>query len=348
MNLRNNIRSAVFPAIVIVPALLVLVLLTHAESEISVKIRDLVSIDGIRENQVLGYGLVVGLSGTGDTRSELTASSLSNLLKNLGLDAEETYRAKNVAAVIITATLPPFARAGDRIDVTVSSINNAKSLEGGVLVQSPLKGADNQIYAVAQGPLSLAKIEKGQGTVKTVARVIGGALIERNVESEFIDKGNIQLMLKEWDFTVANSILSSIKELYPASEPAIAKEGKIRLKVPDNVSVSEFISKIFEIEVTPSYSAKIVINERDATIVMGGEIKISEAFVSREGISVKIEGKSSTLSQKAGSAAHIPDTASVKDLVDTLNHIGASTKDTIAIIKALKDAGAIHAELIIK
>lgn len=320
----------------------------RAESEISVKVRDLVSIDGIRENQVLGYGLVVGLAGTGDTKSELTASSLANLLKNLGLDAEELYRSKNVAAVLITATLPPFARAGDRIDVTVSSINNAKSLEGGVLVQSPLKGADNQIYAVAQGPLSLAKSDKVSQTVKTVARVVGGALIERPVESEFIDKGNIQLVLKNWDFSVANQIASSIKELYPTSEAAVEKEGKIRLKIPENVQVSEFISKIFEIEVTPSYSAKIVINERDATIVMGGEIKISEAFVSREGISVKIEGKSSGFTSKAGSAARIPETASVKDLVDTLNGIGASTKDTIAIIKALKDAGAIHAELIIK
>ncbi len=348
MNSRNNIRKAVAITGILILAAIVFVPIRNAESEISVKIRDLVSIDGIRENQILGYGLVVGLAGTGDTKSELTASSLSNLLKNLGLDAEETYRTKNVAAVLITATLPPFARPGDRIDVTVSSINNAKSLEGGVLVQSPLKGADNQIYAVAQGPLSLSKIEKGGGAVKTVARVIGGALIERSVESEFIDKGNIQLVLKDWDFSVANNILTSIKELYPASDPVIVKEGKIRLKVPENVPVSEFISKIFEIEVTPSYSAKIVINERDATIVMGGEIKISEAFVSREGISVKIEGKTASMTQKSGSSARIPETASVKDLVDTLNHIGASTKDTIAIIKALKDAGAIHAELIIK
>ncbi|MCX7678950.1 MAG: flagellar basal body P-ring protein FlgI [Spirochaetes bacterium] len=281
------------------------------------------------------------------TKSELTASSLANLLKNLGLDVEEMYRTKNVAAVLITANLPPFARPGDRIDVMVSSIHNAKSLEGGVLVQSPLKGADNQIYAVAQGPLSVIGMEKGGKAIKTVARIVGGAIVERSVEPDVLEKDHVQLVLKEWDFMVAHQIISAVKELYPKSEPTIEKEGKIRLKIPENVVFSEFISKIFEIEVNPSSAAKIVINERDGTIVLGGEIKISESFVSREGISVKIEGKG-TLLQKSGSAARIPETTSVKDLVDTLNQIGASTKDIISIIKALKDAGAIHAELIIK
>jgi flagellar P-ring protein precursor FlgI len=143
-------------------------------------------------------------------------------------------------------------------------------------------------------------------------------------------------------------MIASIKALYPQAEPNVEKEGKIRLKVPENIPVAEFISKIFEIEVTPSYRAKIVIHERDGTIVMGGDIKISEAFVSREGMSVKIEGKGAAFSQKGGSALHMKETASVKDLVDTLNHVGASTKDAIAIIKALKDAGAIHAEIIVK
>lgn len=347
MRSRSNIRKYWLWAFVSFFILPTVIQHERAEGEISVKIRDLVTIEGIRENQILGYGLVIGLQGTGDTKSELTANSLTNLLKNLGLDVEEMYRTKNVAAVLITANLPPFARPGDQIDVLVSSINNAKSLEGGVLVQSPLKGADNQIYAVAQGPLSLIGLEKGGKQIKTVARIIQGAIVERSVEPEFIEKGTIQLLLKEWDFIVAQQIANSIKEIYPDSEPKIEKEGKIRIKIPENVNFAEFISKIFELEVSPTKTARIVINERDGTIVLGGDIRISEAFVSREGLSVKIEGKTGFL-QKAGSAARIPETASVKDLVDTLNQIGASTKDTIAIIKALKDAGAIHAELIIK
>jgi len=273
---------------------------------------------------------------------------------------------KNAAAVLLTASLPPFARPGDRVDVTVSSINNAKSLEGGILVQSPLRGADNLIYAVAQGPLSTpGKTGKGIVAVKTVGRIAGGALVERTVEPEYIyskekDKDKtkdrekyIRLVLKTWDFPVANQVIKSVKELYPASEPALEAGGKILLRIPDNVALTEFISKIEDIEVTPNYGARVVINERDGTIVMGGEVKLSEVMVSREGITVKIEGKATDQGQgdtggKIGTAVHMRESANVKDLVDTLNYIGASTKDTIAIIKALKDAGALHAELIVK
>lgn len=351
----------------ICPLCLVIILLAvNAKSEVSVKLRDLAYIDGFRENQILGYGLVVGLDGTGDTRSDLLNSTISNLLKNLGLDTEETFRAKNAAAVLITASLPPYARPGDRVDVTVSSINNAKSLAGGILVQSPLKGADNVIYAVAQGPLSsgTGKTEKASQSVKTVARITGGALVERTVEPVYIfrkeaekdkqkdDSRYLRLVLKTWDFPVANQVIKAIGELYPAAGPYLEANGKIGLKIPDNVPLTEFITKIEEIEVTPHYGARVVINERDGTIVLGGDVKISEVMVSREGITVKIEGKAgqgqADISGKTGSAVHMRDAASVKDLVDTLNHIGASTKDTIAIIKALKDAGALHAELIVK
>jgi flagellar P-ring protein precursor FlgI len=359
MNSRNKIAGLGLCAAIIIALFAV-----RGGSEVSVKLRDLAYIDGFRENQILGYGLVVGLAGTGDTKSDLTNSSISNLLKNLGLDSEETFRSKNSAAVLLTASLPPFARPGDRVDVTVSSIHNAKSLEGGILVQSPLKGADNAVYAVAQGPLTAGRGAKDSGAVKTVARITGGALVERTVEPEYIytnDKNKdrtkgrfIGLVLKTWDFTVANQVLNSVKELYPVSEPSLDKGGKILLKIPDNVPVTEFISKIEELELTPNYGARVVINERDGTIVMGGDVKISEVMVSREGITVKVEGKSGQgkgqgdISGKTGSAVHMRDAASVKDLVDSLNYMGASTKDTIAIIKALKDAGALHAELIVK
>ena len=331
-------------------ACLAILVAAAAWSQVAVKLKDLVYVDGIRDNQILGYGLVVGLQGTGDTRSELTGISLGNLLKNLGLVSEDNFRSKNTAAVLITANLPAFARPGDRIDVTVSSINNAKSLEGGILVQSPLRGADDRIYAVAQGPLAGSVKDKAVSGVKTVSGITGGAIVERAVEPEYVTKGIVNLTLKNWDFSVANQILKSVKELYATSEPKLEKGGKISLKIPENVSVTEFISKIEDLEVNPVYSARVVINERSGTIVMGGDIKLSEVMVSREGITVKIEGKEKSPSQgaKEGSAFQIKESASVKDLVDTLNYVGASTKDTIAIIKALKDAGALHAELIIK
>ncbi len=356
---RGRAVRRLFSALV---CLIAIALTVPGGGEVTVKLRDLAYIDGFRENQILGYGLVVGLAGTGDTKSELTHSSLNNLLKNLGLDSDESFRSKNAAAVLLTASLPPFARPGDRVDVTVSSINNAKSLEGGILVQSPLRGADNRIYAVAQGPLSTpGKTVKGAGAVKTVGRIVGGALVERTVEPEYVYQKEkeqtkdrekyIRLVLKTWDFPVANQVIKSVKEIFPASAPSLETGGKILLRVPENVALTEFITKIEELEVAPNYGARVVINERDGTIVMGGEVKLSEVMVSREGITVKIEGVSRGQAEtggKTGTAVHMRESANVKDLVDTLNHIGASTKDTIAIIKALKDAGALHAELIVK
>jgi len=355
-------------ALAMCAALIIALVAVKAVGEVTVKLRDLAYIDGFRDNQILGYGLVVGLAGTGDTRSDVLNASISNLLKNLGMDAEEAFRAKNAAAVLITASLPPYARPGDRVDVTVSSINNAKSLAGGILVQSPLKGADNVVYAVAQGPLSAGtgggKGARTQHSVMTVARVTGGALVERIVEPEYIfrkkkekDKPEdpsryMRLVLKHWDFPVANQVIKAIGELYPAAGPYLEKSGKIGMKIPDDVAVTEFITKIEDIDVTPHYNARVVINERDGTIVMGGDVKISEVMVSRDWITVRVEGRENRpqadIAGKTQNAVHMRDTASVKDLVDTLNHIGASTKDTIAIIKAMKDAGALHAELIVK
>jgi len=318
---------------------------------ITLKLRDLIFIDGFRDNQVLGYGLVVGLQGTGDTKSVITESSLKNLLKNLGLNSDETLASKNTAAVLLTAKLPPFARIGDRVDVTVSSIGNAKSLEGGILVQSPLKGADDNTYIVAQGQLSVPSSKENKKGVKTVACITNGGLVERNIEPDFIKKDTVNLVLKDWDFSAANQIIESVKKMYPASNPAIEKGGKIKVTIPDGVRITEFISKIEEIDINPVYRSKIVINERDGTIVMGGDVKISEVMISREGLTVKIEGSATSGiggEQKKGNALHMKETATIKDLVDTLNFAGASTKDTISILKALKDAGSIRSELIIK
>ncbi len=320
----------------------ILFVATSVNAAIKVKVRDIAFIDGLKENQVFGFGLVVGLQGSGDSKSVLTQSSLKNLLKNMGLQ-DDAINSRNTAAVLLTAKLPPYVRMGDKITVTVSSLGDAKSLEGGILVQSPLRGADDKIYAVVQGALSFDDSGKGRRSVKTVARIIDGGLIERELEPEIVVENGISLVMHNWDFSEVNQIIKAIAEKYPQSNPAITKGGKIKLVIPEGVNLAEFISTILEIEVAPGESARVVVNEKDGTIVMGGDVKISEAVVSKDGITIKVEGKA-----EKGSMALIKETSTVKDLVDSLNYIGASTRDIISILKALKEAGALHADLIIR
>jgi flagellar P-ring protein FlgI len=317
----------------------------HVHAEIQVKVKDLVYIDGLKENQVLGFGLVVGLQGTGDSRLEITRASLRNVLKNLGLEDDELSKSKNVAAVLVTAKLPAFVSVGDRVDVTVSSIGDAKSLAGGVLIQAALKGADDQTYVVAQGELVInqqGSSRRGK-VIKTVGTIARGGIVERAIESEFLQNNRISLILKDWDFAVADEIAKQIRAKYPQAKPTIQQNGKILVQVATNVPFSEFIAEIQNMEVTASTKARVVVNERDGTIVMGGAVKISEVLVSKDGITVRINNE-----REKVSAARIKDSTTVKDLVDSLNYIGLATPDLISILKALKDAGALHAELIVK
>ncbi|HDP79648.1 MAG TPA: flagellar basal body P-ring protein FlgI [Spirochaetes bacterium] len=325
----------------LLPALLIP---RHGPAEIKVKVKDLATVDGLKENQIYGYGLVVGLQGSGDSRSALTRSTLKNLLKNMGMREEGTINVKNTAAVMITAKLPPFASVGDKIDITVSSLGDAKSLEGGVLIQSPLRGADDKIYAVAQGSLSVERpAGRRNRPVTTTARILGGAIVERPIAPEIVVDNGISLVIKKWDFSEVDRILKAVAEKYPESKPVIAGGGKIRLAVPTGVGLAEFVSTVENLEISAGENARVVVNQKDGTIVMGGGVKISEALVSREGLTIKVEGTS-----REGSAALIKETSTVKDLVDTLNAIGASTPDIVSILKALKEAGALHAELIIQ
>ncbi|OHD66121.1 MAG: hypothetical protein A2176_04095 [Spirochaetes bacterium RBG_13_51_14] len=322
---------------------LFLILASTGRAEVSVKVKDLSFIDGLKENQIYGYGLVVGLQGTGDTRkSPLTKSSLKNVLKNLGMEGDDVASV-NTAAVLVTAKLPPFVRIGDRIDVTVSSIGDAKSIDGGILIQSPLRGADDAIYAVAQGPLSLPKMTGSRRTVRTVAQIAGGAVIEREINPEIVFDDTIFIVLREWDYTVANSIIKAVAGKYQDAKPEMAKGGKILIHLVKDVSLPEFISTIENIEITPAYRAKVVVNERDGTIVTGGGVKISAAMVSREGLTVEVKETG-----KKVSASEVNDSATVKELVDSLNAIGATTADIISILKALEVSGALHAELIVR
>lgn len=328
--------------------LILLLLITSAfrqklSAEISVKIRDIAYIDGIKENQVFGFGLVIGLQGSGDSKSSLVESSLKSLLKNIGIVEEGAYKSKNIAAVLLTAKLPAFSRVGDHVNVTVSSIGDAKSLEGGILIQSPLMGADGLTYIVAQGALSFPASKAGGRKIKTVATLINGGIIERSVEPDIVADNSISLVLKSWDYTTANNIIKSVSAKYTDANPEIIANGKIKIHISGNIGLAEYISTIENIEITPSYEARVVINEKDGTIVMGGDVKISEVVVSKEGMTVRIE----KTGQNA-SAATFRESASVNDIVDSLNYIGASTQDIISILKAINDAGALHGNLIVK
>jgi flagellar P-ring protein precursor FlgI len=336
--------------VIIITAALFLAFGSYGSAEVSVKIKDISFIDGLKENQVYGYGLVVGLPGTGDSRkTPLTKASLKNLLKNLGMEGDDVTSA-NTAAVLVTAKLPPFVRVGDRIDVTVSSIGDASSIEGGILVQSPLRGADNIIYAVAQGSLSVPRIKNERRAIRTMAHVPGGAVVEREIRPEIVfrDKDDenrfyIFIVLEKWDYTMANSVIKAVASKYPESKPVMVNSGKIQLTLMKDVSLPEFISSIENIEITPAYRAKVVVNERDGTIVTGGEVKISAAMVSREGLTVEIRETGKKISASA-----LSETATVKDLVDSMNATGATTVDIISILKALDASGALHAELIVR
>lgn len=318
-----------------------------AFAEIPVKIKNLSFIDGYKPNQVYGYGLVVGLAGTGDSKSNLTKSSLKNMLNSIGIQ-ETNPSTKNTAAVMISATIPPHLRLGEKIDVYVSSVGDAKSLNGGILIQSPLKGADGNIYVVAQGKLSFPSGEDRRSSVKTSGLIVSGGIVEKEIKPEFIiktadDKESLNLVLNRWDYSTADRIMKTLKKKLKNSEVSLSENGKILVTIDKDIPLSEFISNIENVEIVPESNAVIVINERDGTIVTGGNVSISEAMISKKGMMIQVEN-----SDKKVNAAYIKDAATVKDLVDSLNAVGATTEDIISILKALKDSGALHAELIVR
>ncbi|HOQ13371.1 MAG TPA: flagellar basal body P-ring protein FlgI [Spirochaetota bacterium] len=324
-----------------------IIMATTLEAEVPVKIKNLCFIDGYKINQVYGYGLVVGLQGTGDSKSSLTKNSLKNVLNSIGLQ-DENPSTKNTAAVIISAIVPPNLRIGEKVDVYVSSIGDAKSLAGGVLIQSPLRGADGNIYIVAQGKVAFPAGEDRRSGVKTSGIITGGGIAEREIKPDFLvrtadNKDAIQLVLKSWDYSTADKILKALKKKLKRSDVAIAENGRISVTVDTEIPLVEFISTIENIEVVPDAKAVVVINERDGTIVTGGNVTLSEAMVSKRGLTIQIEK-----SDKKVSSAYIKESSTVKDLVDALNAVGASTDDIISILKGLKDAGALHADLVIR
>lgn len=310
------------------------------------RVKDIANVRGVRDNQLLGYGIIVGLKGTGDSKNEFTNKSVARMFDKLGIKLEEKEVAsKNVAAVIITANLPPFARAGNKLDITVSSIGDASSLLGGTLLQTPLRAADQQIYAVAQGPLLVGS---GADSHATVGRLPNGAIIERDVAEDFTSRKMFRLTLHNPDFTTAARLAKRIN-LDLSGKYATAKDaGTVDIVVPfayEGKAV-ELLASIEALEVTPDSRARVIVNEKTGTVVIGENVRISKVAISHGDLSVKVAGASPKgKTQDADRVAVLDTGTSVGDLVKAMNSLGVSPKDLITILQNIKAAGALQGEL---
>ena len=351
-------------------------ILLIGENAHAARIKDIADIKGVRSNQLIGYGLVVGLDGTGDgKRSKFTLQSMASMLEKMGVTVDpDDIRVKNVAAVMVTANLPPFAKVGSRIDLLVSSIGGAKNLQGGTLLYTPLRAANGQIFAVAQGPVSTGgfAVQGGSGSqvqknFPTVGRVIGGALIEREIPSDFNSKNTLSLSLHSPDFTTASRVALAINTALFDRLAHTPDAGTVEVRLPEQYlgKIVDFVTLIENLNVTPDTASKVVINERTGTVVMGNNVRISTIAIAHGNLSIQIsesEQVSQPLPFSRGRTETTQETdilvkegkqpiflvesgVSIGEVVKALNALGVSPRDLIAIFQALKAAGALQAEL---
>jgi flagellar P-ring protein FlgI len=310
----------------------------------SSRLKDLVTIKGVRENPLIGYGLVIGLNGTGDGGGEITNSSLKKMFQTLGLNPQKEVTSKNVAAVIVTANLPAFGRLGQKLDVTISSIGDASSLAGGTLLVTPLKGGDGQIYAVSNGPLSIGGLDKGKKHA-TTARIPGGGIVEKEVELSFNDKKAIRLALNHPDFTTAARIERTVNQELGGKYATASDSATIDVIIPPYYErkVVELLANIENYKVISDVSAKIVINERTGTLVAGGDIIIKRSAVSHKDMVLEVKGGEDDSGKK--SIQLMEQATTINDLVKALNALGTSPEDLVSIFQALKKNGSLLAEI---
>ncbi len=347
---------------------------------LKVRLKDIVTFEGIRENQLIGYGLVVGLKGTGDSLkdSPYALETMMSMLERLGVnvrDKEKDMKSKNVAAVMVTASLPPFARHGTRIDVTVSAIGTAKDLLGGTLLVTPLVGADGEVYAVSQGPLvtggfsadgkSGSSVTKG---VPTSGRIANGAIVEKEVPFELSSLNEVRLSLRNPDFTTARRISEVINAFvkYPSAKALDPSTVDLTIPVSYKKDVASFLTSIERLEVVPDNPARVVIDEQNGVIVMGKEVRISTVAVSHGNLTIRIaetpqvsqpnpfsnSGSTQVVDRSSVSVEEgdqkltvLEEGATLQELVDSLNALGVSPRDMITILRSIKAAGALHAEI---
>ena len=342
------------------------------------RIKDIVDFEGVRENMLIGYGLVVGLNGTGDTLSSsiFTRESLVGMLERLGVNArDDSLKTDNVAAVMVTATLPPFAKQGTRIDLSLSAIGDADSLLGGTLLVTPLVGADGEVYAVAQGPVAVggvsaggagAEISKG---VPTNGRIASGAIIEREISFDLQGLDTLRISLRNPDFTTARRIAQAINSFAGGPIAQSRDSATVSLVVPDNYrgKMVALITDIEQLRVTPDISAKVVIDEQTGIIVMGENVRISTVAIAQGNLTIRIT-ETPQVSQplpfsEEGETVTVPRTqieidededkrlsvlsnsVTLQELVDGLNALGIGPRDMISILQAIKAAGALQAEI---
>lgn len=355
--------------------ILFLVLLAASLAGAAVRIKDLASIEGVRENQLLGYGLVVGLNGTGDRQQTVfSTQSLSNLLRRMGVNVEPTgLRINNIAAVMVTATLPPFAGPGAKLDVTVSSIGDARSLQGGTLLLTALKAANGETYAAAQGPLSIGGFAAGRGGANvqvnhpTVGRVPQGGLVEREAPSIPPDPAGFRLQLRQADFATASRMKDALLIEFPEARIKAESSGSLRIAMPESYvdDPVAFLARLGAVEIETDRPARVTLNERTGTVVIGSQVRIAPVAILHGSLTVQIvtdyivsqptgfsAGQTTVVPQstvqvneEAASQGIIPAGATVEELVQALTAIGSTPRDIIAIMQSIAAAGALEAEL---
>jgi len=359
---------------ILIPAWIVLSLAVDPAN--ATRLKDLVTIEGVRENQLIGYGIVVGLAGTGDTQQTIFSNqSLTNILERMGVAVSPTYiMVKNTAAVMVTATLPAFAQPGMQIDTTIGAIGDARNLQGGILVMTSLRGADGQVYAVAQGPVVTGGFAAGRGgtsqTVNhpTVGRGPNGAIVERPAPS-IAPKSVVRLQLRQYDFTTSARIVEAINKKFggPVAPARAENAGLVAVAIPDEYAArsTEFLAELENLSVEADRPARVVVNERTGTIVLGKDVRIAPVAILHGKLSVEIQtrfevSQPEPLSQ--GATEVVPQTAvgareekarnvvlkqgaTVEELVRALAAIGSTPRDVIAILQALRAAGALEAEV---
>jgi flagellar P-ring protein precursor FlgI len=357
-----------------------LMLLPGIASAGTIRLKDLVDFDGVRGNDLVGYGLVVGLNGTGDglRNSPFTEEIMSNILERLGVNVNgEDFRPKNVAAVLVTASLPPFARVGGQIDVTVSAIGDSKSLLGGTLIMTPLNAADGQIYAVAQGTvLAGGAVAEGEAAsvvqgVPTSGVIPSGARVEREIDFDLSTLTQMRLALREPDFTTASRIEVAINTEFNRAVAIMRDSGTVELNIAATqaISTAHALGRIENILVEPETKARVVVDQRSGTIVMGQEVRISRVAVSQGNLTLTVEespiavqpnpfARGETVvvprtfagieEEEGTGLAEIPEATTLSEVVAGLNALGVSPRDMIDILKTIKAAGALHAEFVVR
>ncbi len=341
------------------------------------RVKDIAMIAGARDNQLIGYGLITGIAGDGDKNPVYTLQTVANFLQRFGMNVPpSTLSAKNVAAVMVTADISAFKKNGSRLDITISSIGDAKTLQGGILLQTPLLGADGKVYAVAQGAISLGGISAGnegasvQKNHPTVAQIIGGAIVEREIPTEIVRDNIVEFVLREPDFTSSARLAEAINLSFTNCAESVDST-TVRVKIPEAMrgSVINFLARVEAVELEPDMPARIVINERTGTIVATSRIRIASCAVSHGNITITIANtldvsQPNALSQtgqtvvtprtdtkvteQQGRLVTLPELPTIEKVAANLNSLGVTPRDMMAIFQAMKQAGALHAELVMR